>query len=201
MILDFVSDYIVPFALKHGGAIEGATVNLVSNGGTITDPPVGRWRSGIVFMVDANLDPGEEVQLLVFTHQTVKELRSLCVGGLLSVKVERRFSVKAKSISSAGPYRPMFGLAGEIRMVMPNGQMKPPYPEWTHFHDQTKSLVVRSNTADGGLLYLQTICLNEQGERLSRTEANRIMQDYYRSVGEGGSFFDIAYDGNHRMMH
>lgn len=200
MILDFVNDYIVPFALKHGGVIEGSTVNILSNGGTITDPPSGQWRSGIVFLVDANLDPGEELQLLIFTHQTEAELKSLCVGGLLSIQVEHRFNVKAKSLNDPGPYRQMSGLAGHIEMAMANGQMKPPYPNWANFHHETSSLVVRSNNADGGLLFLQTICLSETAGRLSRTEANRIMQDYYGQTG-GSDFFSTVYDGNHRMIH
>jgi hypothetical protein len=200
MILDLIEDYIVPFCDKHGGVIEGGTINLLSNGGTIANYPGGRYRTIIVFAVDANLDPGEEVNLMVGTQQSRREIEPMCIGGLMSVKVERRISIQGRGETNR-VVRTIHGVAGRIEMAMPNGQMKPPYPSWIAFHPDTKSMVIQSQDAEGKLLAIQTVCLDDEGHgRLSRTAANEVMQDYYDKVG-GKGFFSFAYDGNHRMLH
>jgi hypothetical protein len=202
MIRDFLLDYIIPANVRmRNQPLEGATVNFLSNGGTLADYTQGRYRSIIMFAIDCNVDPDEQFELMIATQQTRRELQPMCVGGLMSVRVNRQISIQAKR-ESARAVQTVHGIYGVLETHMLNGEMKQPYPDWVKFHAPTQSMVLRSDAADGEILYAQTICLDTDATRLSRSAANEVMRKYYEDNGLiDRDLFDIAYDGNHRMLH
>lgn len=200
MKLNYLDDYIKPFHEKTGKKEwKGAALNFLTNGGTINRTPSGMHL--IEFAVDANLNEGEQLTLMVQTKQPRKELEKLSGTGLISVAVEWLGTVQILG-KDREILRPAI-VHGVIKAEKLQGDNGKDFPPWVRMHHPTNAMIIQSYTADKELLYLQTVCLARPPsppERLSRAEADRVLDQYYeeRGLKEDGFF---AYDGNHRMLH
>lgn len=176
---------------------KGSRINFLANGGTINRTPGGYLL--MEFAVDANLNSDEELSLMVRTTQPRRELEPICVGGLITAHVDWQGTIKVADQKNRGAVRTVPFVAGTIRAEKLNGQMKEPYPEWVAHHQATNSLVIKSMDHLGGILFVQSICLKNGHERMTRDEANVVLDGYLENSGE--RFFAVSYDGNHRAIH